>query len=83
MRRGGKIDNTLFLQNQGQDLLTVQIYVYDIIFGGIDASLRVEFSKLMSNKLEMRMMGELTFFLGFQIKQSPSAKVHQRITKEI
>jgi hypothetical protein len=28
-----------------------------------------EFSKIMTNRFEMSMMGELKFFLGFQIKQ--------------
>ena len=47
-------------------MLSVQIYVDDIIFGGTDPSLGIEFTKLMSSEFEMSMMGELTFFLRLQ-----------------
>ena len=47
-----------------------RVYVDDIIFGSTDESLCKKFSKIMSSKFEMRLMGELTFFLGLQIKQT-------------
>ena len=50
-------------------MLIVQIYVDDIIFGATNHFLCEEFSKLMQEKFEMSMMGELKFFLGLQIKQ--------------
>ncbi|KAL4011410.1 hypothetical protein IC575_028468 [Cucumis melo] len=50
-------------------MLIVQIYVDDIMFGSTNSSLCEEFSKCMHNEFEMSMMGELSFFLGFQIKQ--------------
>ena len=57
----------------------MQIYVDDIIFAGTGTSLGVEFAKLMSSKFEMSMMGELTFFLGLQIRQSPiGSSIHQQ-----
>ena len=60
-------------------MLIVQIYVDDIIFGGTDPSLRIEFAKLMSSEFEMSMMGELTFFLGLQIDQSRTGtSIHQQ-----
>jgi hypothetical protein len=65
----GKIDNTLFVKNKENDLLLVQIYVDDIIFGSTNVSLCEEFSKVMQDQFEMSMMGELTFFLGLQVKQ--------------
>ena len=55
----GKVDNTLFFKSRGNDLLLVQIYVDDIIFGAINNSLCDEFSKLMQKEFEMSMMGEL------------------------
>ena len=64
----GKIDNTLFLKEKGKDLLIVQIYVDDIIFGATTDKLSKEFAKLMGSEFEMSMMGELNFFLGLQIK---------------
>jgi hypothetical protein len=46
-----------------------QIYVNDIIFGSTDEKFCDEFSKVMTNRFEMSMMGELKYFLGFQVKQ--------------
>jgi hypothetical protein len=65
----GKIDQTLFLLRQGRDILIVQVYVDDIVFGGSSNSL-VNLAEDLSRELEMSMMGELQFFLGLQIKQS-------------
>nr|GEV72800.1 copia protein [Tanacetum cinerariifolium] len=53
------------------DILLVQIYVDDIIFGSTNPKLSKQFEKLMHSKFEMSMMGELKFFLGIQIHQSP------------
>jgi hypothetical protein len=53
----------------GKDLFVCQIYVDDIIFGSTNKSFCDEFSKIMTDRFEMSMMGVLTFFLGFQIKQ--------------
>jgi Reverse transcriptase (RNA-dependent DNA polymerase) len=67
----GKNDITLFTKKRDNDLLLVQIYVDDIIFGSTNAALVEEFSILMSSEFEMSMMGELNYFLGLQIKQRP------------
>nr|GEW78625.1 hypothetical protein [Tanacetum cinerariifolium] len=67
----GSIDLTLFITKQRGDILLVQIYVDDIIFGSTNPNLSKRFEKLMHNKFEMSMMGELKFFLGIQIHQSP------------
>lgn len=66
----GKIDTTLFTKRKGKDILIVQIYVDDIIFGATNESLCKEFAKCMQEEFEMSMMGELNFFLGLQIKQT-------------
>jgi hypothetical protein len=66
----GKVDQTLFLLRQGRDILIVQVYVDDIVFGGSSKSLVARFAEDMSKEFEMSMMGELQFFLGLQIKQS-------------
>jgi hypothetical protein len=52
-----------------KDLSVCQIYVDDINFGSTNASFCEEFSKNMTNRFEMFMMGELKYFFGFQIKQ--------------
>jgi hypothetical protein len=46
-----------------------QIYVDDIIFGLTNQKSCEEFSRVMMQKFEMSMMGELNYFLGFQVKQ--------------
>ncbi|GJW63681.1 putative ribonuclease H-like domain-containing protein [Tanacetum coccineum] len=51
------------------DILLVQVYVDDIIFGSTKKSLCTEFEKMMHKKFQMSSMGELTFFLGLQVKQ--------------
>ncbi|KAK2456670.1 cysteine-rich RECEPTOR kinase [Trifolium repens] len=80
----GQIDNTLFRKTSKKDILIIQIYVDDIIFGSTNASLCKNFSKLMQDEFEMSMMGELKFFLGIQINQGKDGTyIHQRIyTKE-
>jgi hypothetical protein len=65
----GKADSTLFTRKVDKELFICQIYVDDIIFGSTNQSFCDEFSKIMTNRLEMSMMGQLKFFLGFQIKQ--------------
>ncbi|GJV19837.1 retrovirus-related pol polyprotein from transposon TNT 1-94 [Tanacetum coccineum] len=66
----GKIDNTLFVYKTQTDVILVQIYVHDIIFGSTSIKLCKQFAKLMTQRYEMSMMDVLTYFLGFQIKQS-------------
>ena len=46
----GTIDKTLFYRNHGKDLLLVQIYVDDIIFGSTNDKLCEIFAKLMQSK---------------------------------
>jgi hypothetical protein len=63
------VDKILFTLKHGNDFLLVQIYVDDIIFGGSFHSLMSSFQEMMENEFQMSMMGELTFFLGIQVKQ--------------
>nr|GEZ70499.1 ribonuclease H-like domain-containing protein [Tanacetum cinerariifolium] len=56
------IDKTLFIKKQQKDILLVQIYVEDIIFGATNKALCQSFKKLMKDKFQMNSMGELTFF---------------------
>jgi hypothetical protein len=81
----GSVDKTLFLLKQGTDILLVQIYIDDIIFGGSSHALVAKFSNTMSREFEMSMMGELTFFLGLQINQTHEGTfMHQgKYTKDV
>ncbi|GKD03160.1 retrovirus-related pol polyprotein from transposon TNT 1-94 [Tanacetum coccineum] len=67
----GIIDPTLFTRHHGEDILLVQLYVDDIIFGSTNLDFSKRFANLMKNNFEMSMMGELKFFLGLQVHQSP------------
>nr|GEZ50039.1 putative ribonuclease H-like domain-containing protein [Tanacetum cinerariifolium] len=67
----GKIDQTLFIKKQKGDILLVQVYVDAIIFGSTNKDLCKAFEKLMKDKFEMSSMGELTLFLGLQVKRKP------------
>jgi hypothetical protein len=65
----GLIDPTLFTKKVNGELFICQIYVDDIIFGSFNKIFNDEFAKLMTDKFEMSMMGELKFFLGFEVRQ--------------
>ncbi|GJR87864.1 putative ribonuclease H-like domain-containing protein [Tanacetum coccineum] len=67
--RRGTIDKILFIKKDRGDILLVQVYVDDIIFGTIKKSLCVEFEQMMHKRFQMSSMGELTFFLGLQVMQ--------------
>jgi hypothetical protein len=59
--------------------------VDDIIFGGSSYVLVSRFQEMMEKEFQMSMMGELTFFLGIQVKQMKQGTVvHQaKYTKDI
>jgi hypothetical protein len=65
----GKADPTLFTCKVKNDIFVCQIYVDDIIFGSANQEWCEDFSRIMTKRFKMSMMGELKFFLGFQIKQ--------------
>ncbi|GKD68133.1 putative ribonuclease H-like domain-containing protein [Tanacetum coccineum] len=67
--RRGTIDKTLFIKKDKNDIMLVQVYVDDIIFGSTKRSWCDEFEALMKSRFQMSSMGELTFFLGLQVKQ--------------
>ncbi|GJU47335.1 putative ribonuclease H-like domain-containing protein [Tanacetum coccineum] len=65
----GTIDKTLFIKKDKNDIMLVQVYVDDIIFGSTKRSWCDEFEALMKSRFQMSSIGELTFFLGLQVKQ--------------
>lgn len=65
----GKFDTILFIRHKEKYILLVQIYVDNIIFGFTNESLCREFASLIQEEFEMSLIGELTYFLGLQIKQ--------------
>ncbi|GKB85702.1 retrovirus-related pol polyprotein from transposon TNT 1-94 [Tanacetum coccineum] len=67
----GAVDPTLFTRKSGKHILLVQIYIDDIIFASTAHNACHIFSKEMSSKFQMSMMGQMSFFLGLQVSQSP------------
>ena len=65
-RRG--VDKTLFIKQLNPEILVVQIYDDDIVFGSTSDHVQ-EFMNQMKRVFEMSMVGELTYFLGLQVKQ--------------
>ncbi|GJZ89289.1 putative ribonuclease H-like domain-containing protein [Tanacetum coccineum] len=65
----GTIDKTLFIKKDKNDIMLVQVYVDDIIFGSTKRSWCDEFEALMKSIFQMSSIGELTFSLGLQVKQ--------------
>jgi hypothetical protein len=72
------VDKTIFTLKHDTDFLLVQIYVDDIIFGGSSHTLVPRFQEIIENEFQVSMMGELTFFLGIEVKQMKECMfIHQ------
>jgi hypothetical protein len=80
----GTIDTTLFTKKHNDDIFICQVYVdYNL---WLDKLLSLqEFSELMSKEFEMSMIGELTYFLGFQVKQMKDGNFlsQEKYTKDL
>jgi hypothetical protein len=64
------VDTNLFTKKVEDDIFICQIYVDDIIFGSTNQDFCEEFGDMMSREFEMSMIGELSFFLCLQVKQT-------------
>nr|GEY59609.1 reverse transcriptase domain-containing protein [Tanacetum cinerariifolium] len=76
----GKIDQTLFIKKQKRDILLVQVYVDDIIFGSTNKKLCKSFEKLIKDKFQMSSIGEL---FSFRITNVKSASTPIEIEKPL
>jgi hypothetical protein len=88
IKKGFKIrtvDTTLFTKKNNGDIFICQVYIDDIIFGSTNDYHCKEFGELMSNEFEMSMIGELTYFLGFQVKQMKDGnfRSQEKYTKDL
>jgi hypothetical protein len=68
-RKGSAYSNLYIKVSQG-NILLIEVYVDDIIFGSDDDRLSHKFAKDMQSEFEMSLLGELSFFLELQIRQS-------------
>nr|GFA60708.1 retrovirus-related Pol polyprotein from transposon TNT 1-94 [Tanacetum cinerariifolium] len=80
--RRGTIDKTLFIKKIKDDILLVQVYVDDIIFGSTKRSLSTDFEQLMHKRLQMSSIGELTFFLRLVKSASTLMETHKPLSKD-
>jgi hypothetical protein len=64
------VDTNLFTKKVEDDIFICQIYVDDIIFSSTNQDFCEEFGDMMSREFEMSMIGELSFFLCLQVKQT-------------
>ncbi|GJU47075.1 putative ribonuclease H-like domain-containing protein [Tanacetum coccineum] len=80
--RKGTIDKTLFIKKDKKDIMLVQVYVDDIIFGSTRKSWCDEFEALMKGRFQMSSMGELIFFLGFVKTAITPMEAKMALTKD-
>ena len=67
-RKGGT-DKSLFVKDDNGRLMIAQIYVDDIVFGRMSNKMVQHFIQQMQSEFEMSLVGELTYFLGLQVKK--------------
>jgi hypothetical protein len=81
----GVMDTTLFTNKHNNDIFICQDYVDDIIFGSTNDCHCKESSEIMLKEFKMSMIGGLTFFLGFQVKQMKEGNFHsqEKYTKDL
>ena len=71
LRRASSLGRStpLFTKKLDGHIFICQVYVDDIIFGSSNEDSSKEFGELMSKEFEISMIGDVTFFFGFQVKQ--------------
>ncbi|GJU31588.1 reverse transcriptase domain-containing protein [Tanacetum coccineum] len=65
-----RLTDCYYIKSTKKDIMLVQVYVDDMIFGSTKKYWCDEFEALMKSRLQMSSMGKLTFFLGLQVKQN-------------
>jgi len=63
----GMTDNTFLIKKKKDDIILVQVYVDDIIFGSTNENMYEAFVEAMKSEFEMSMMDEMNYFLGLQV----------------
>ncbi|XP_050890810.1 uncharacterized mitochondrial protein AtMg00810-like [Lathyrus oleraceus] len=61
-------DKTMFVKEEHGKLMIAQIYVDDVVFGGMSNQIVQYFVKQMESEFEMSLVGELIYFLGLQVR---------------
>ena len=81
----GTFDTTLFTKKHNGGIFICQVYVDDIIFVSTNDWQCKKFGELISKEFKMSMICELTFFLGFQVKQMKDVNFlsQEKYTKDL
>ncbi|KAG6613804.1 Retrovirus-related Pol polyprotein from transposon TNT 1-94 [Phytophthora cinnamomi] len=75
-------DHCVYVKRDGHSMIFVVIYVDDLILASNDDELMESTKRALSKRFEMTDLGELTYFLGMEIKNDlESGKVTMRQTK--
>ncbi|KAJ8524148.1 hypothetical protein ON010_g16970 [Phytophthora cinnamomi] len=75
-------DHCVYVKRDGHSMIFVVIYVDDLILASNDDELMESTKRALSKRFEMTDLGDLTYFLGMEIKNDlESGKVTMRQTK--
>ncbi|GKA56221.1 putative ribonuclease H-like domain-containing protein [Tanacetum coccineum] len=80
--RRGTIDKTLFIKKDKGDIMLVQVYVDDIIFGSTKKSLCVKFEQMMHKRFQMSSWGSSLFFLRVVGTTSTPIETNKALLKD-
>lgn len=75
MREGfkkSKYDHMLFIKRVWHKVIIVSLYVDDLIYAGNDTMLCAAFKRSMQQEFEMTDLGDMRFFLGIEVQQTPT-----------
>lgn len=75
------IDTILVTKYVKNDMLTIQIYVDDIIFYSINGLLCKKFENCMKDEFEMSMMGELIIFFDYKANKEVMEFFYIKLSK--
>lgn len=59
----------MFIEQRGGKILTVSVYVDDLLFKGDDDELLNEFKESMKKVIDMTNLGRTRYFLGIEVVQ--------------
>ncbi|KAL4342366.1 hypothetical protein GQ457_08G025750 [Hibiscus cannabinus] len=78
-------ESTLYIKKCGDEILVVSLYVDDLLVTGTRLQLIKKFKDEMKEVFEMTYLGEMTFFLGMQIRQKQNEifVCQQKYAKEV